>query len=50
MGLWALESFEGLVRRLVDSFNAFGLEDMFTGALAVSYYGGALVLWNWYEV
>jgi len=36
-----LESFEELVRRLVGGFNAVGLEYMFTGALAVSYYGRA---------
>ena len=36
-----MESFEGLVRRVVESFNALGLDYMFTGALAVSYYGRA---------
>jgi hypothetical protein len=36
-----LESFEGFVRRVVESFNVFGLDYMFTGALAVSYYGRA---------
>jgi len=36
-----VESFEGLVRRVVGGFNAVGLEYMFTGALAVSYYGRA---------
>ena len=34
-----MENFEGLVRRLVRGFDAFGLDYMFTGALAVSYYG-----------
>ena len=34
-----LENFEGLVRRIVNSFNAAGLDYMFTGALAASYYG-----------
>jgi hypothetical protein len=36
-----LESFEGFVKRVVEGFNAFGLDYMFTGALAVSYYGRA---------
>jgi len=34
-----METFEGLVRRVVNSFNAVGLDYMFTGALAASYYG-----------
>ena len=34
-----MENFEGLIRRLVRGFDAFGLDYMFTGALAVSYYG-----------
>ena len=36
-----MESFEGFVKRVVEGFNAFGLDYMFTGALAVSYYGRA---------
>jgi hypothetical protein len=36
-----LEGFEGFVRRVVGCFNAVGLDYMFTGALAVSYYGRA---------
>jgi len=36
-----LEAFESLVRRVVTCFNAVGLDYMFTGALAVSYYGRA---------
>jgi hypothetical protein len=36
-----LDSFESLLRRIVESFNASGLDYMFTGALAVSYYGRA---------
>jgi len=36
-----LDSFEGFLRRVVESFNASGLDYMFTGALAVSYYGKA---------
>jgi hypothetical protein len=36
-----LEAFEDLVRRVVGCFNAVGLDYMFTGALAVSYYGRA---------
>jgi len=40
-GLGFLEGFEGFVRRVVGCFNAVGLEYMFTGALAVSYYGRA---------
>lgn len=36
-----LENFESLVKRVVESFNVFGLDYMFTGALAVSYYGRA---------
>lgn len=34
-----METFEGLVRRIVNSFNAIGLDYVFTGALAASYYG-----------
>ena len=30
---------EGLIRRITESFNAAGIDYMFTGALAVSYYG-----------
>ena len=40
-GLGFLEGFEGFVRRVVGCFNAVGLDYMFTGALAVSYYGRA---------
>lgn len=36
-----MESFDSLVRRIVESFNVSGLDYMFTGALAVSYYGRA---------
>ena len=36
-----MEGFEGFVRRVVGCFNAVGLDYMFTGALAVSYYGRA---------
>ncbi|MBC7130455.1 hypothetical protein H5T51_04455 [Candidatus Bathyarchaeota archaeon] len=36
-----MDSFESLLRRIVESFNAAGLDYMFTGALAVSYYGRA---------
>jgi hypothetical protein len=36
-----LDSFESLLRRIVEGFNAAGLDYMFTGALAVSYYGRA---------
>ena len=36
-----MDSFESLLRRVVESFNAAGLDYMFTGALAVSYYGRA---------
>jgi hypothetical protein len=36
-----LDSFEGFLRRIVEGFNAAGLDYMFTGALAVSYYGRA---------
>jgi len=36
-----LEAFESLVRRVVTCFNGVGLDYMFTGALAVSYYGRA---------
>lgn len=36
-----LDSFESLLRRIVESFNAVDLDYMFTGALAVSYYGRA---------
>jgi hypothetical protein len=41
LGVWVLEAFEGLVRRIAECFNAVGLDYMFTGALAVSYYGSA---------
>ena len=41
VGVWVLEAFEGLVRRIVECFNAVGLDYMFTGALAVNYYGRA---------
>lgn len=34
-----MEAFYDLVKRVVESFNAFGLDYMFTGALAASYYG-----------
>jgi hypothetical protein len=34
-----LEKFEGLVKRLVKSFNEAEIDYMFTGALAASYYG-----------
>ena len=30
---------KGMFRRVVESFGAFGLDYMFTGALAASYYG-----------
>jgi hypothetical protein len=36
-----LDGFEGFVRRVVGCFNAVGLDYMFTGALAVNYYGRA---------
>lgn len=36
-----MDSFEGFLRRIVEGFNAAGLDYMFTGALAVSYYGRA---------
>lgn len=36
-----LKAFEDLVKRVVECFNASGLDYMFTGALAVSYYGRA---------
>ena len=36
-----MEGFEGFVRRVVGCFNAVGLDYIFTGALAVSYYGRA---------
>lgn len=36
-----MEGFEGFVRRVVGCFNAVGLDYMFIGALAVSYYGRA---------
>lgn len=36
-----MEAFESLVKRLVLSLNKAGLDYMFTGALAVSYYGKA---------
>ncbi len=31
--------FEGLIRRIVKNFNTAGIDYMFTGALAASYYG-----------
>lgn len=34
-----MSRFEGLVRRIVENFNTAGIDYMFTGALAVSYYG-----------
>jgi len=34
-----VNGFEGLVRRLVKNLNAAGIDYMFTGALAASYYG-----------
>ncbi len=34
-----MEAFHGLVRRLVAAFEAAGLDYMFTGALAASFYG-----------
>jgi len=34
-----LEAFNELVRRIVNSFNAAGLDYMFTGALAAGFYG-----------
>lgn len=40
-GFRVLEAFESFVRRIVGCFNAVGLDYMFTGALAVSYYGRA---------
>jgi hypothetical protein len=36
-----LEAFESLVRRIVTCFDDVGLDYMFTGALAVNYYGRA---------
>jgi len=36
-----LESFYGLIRRVVAGFDAAGLDYMFTGALAASFYGVA---------
>jgi hypothetical protein len=36
-----LEGFEGFVRRIVECFNGAKLDYVFTGALAVSYYGRA---------
>jgi len=36
-----LDAFESLVRRIVTCFNGVGLDYMFTGALAVNYYGRA---------
>lgn len=36
-----MEAFESLVRRIVTCFNDVGLDYMFTGALAVNYYGRA---------
>ena len=34
-----MNGFEGLIRRLVKNLNVAGIEYMFTGALAASYYG-----------
>ena len=34
-----MDSFEGLVRRIVRNLNAAGIDYMFTGALAASHYG-----------
>jgi len=34
-----VNGFEGLIRRLVKNFSAAGIDYMFTGALAASYYG-----------
>jgi len=34
-----VNGFEGLIRRLVKNLNVAGIEYMFTGALAASYYG-----------
>ncbi|KPV61932.1 MAG: hypothetical protein AOA66_1605 [Candidatus Bathyarchaeota archaeon BA2] len=34
-----MDKFEGLIRRIVKNFNAAGIDYMFTGALAASYYG-----------
>jgi len=34
-----VDRFEGLIRRVVKSLNASGIDYMFTGALAASYYG-----------
>jgi hypothetical protein len=39
VGSRELETFEELIRRIVISFNTAGLDYMFTGALAASYYG-----------
>ncbi|MBS7637191.1 hypothetical protein KEJ37_07705 [Candidatus Bathyarchaeota archaeon] len=36
-----MDSFKGFLKRIVESLNASGLDYMFTGALAVSYYGRA---------
>lgn len=36
-----MDSFEGFLRRVVKNLNSSGLDYMFTGALAVSYYGRA---------
>ena len=41
-----MEGFEGFVRRVVGCFNAVGLDYMFTGALAASYYGRARTTTN----
>lgn len=38
-GLGFLEGFEGFVRRVIGCFNAVGLDYMFTGVLAASFYG-----------
>jgi len=34
-----LDTFEGFIRRVIKSFNSAGIDYMFTGALAASYYG-----------
>lgn len=40
-GVGLSEAFHGLIRRVVEGFNAAGLDYMFTGALAASFYGVA---------
>lgn len=34
-----MDTFEGFIRRVIKSFNSAGIDYMFTGALAASYYG-----------